>query len=509
MAQTLNNPDVLTQPIATNGDKNSVPSTNDPSQGFMSQSLGFPPICSTRIADGGKAPKRADFNGAFNLISQHHYFLQNGGTETFRQAVSDAIGGYPINARLWFTDAIGNSRYVRSTIQNNTNNFNNDASVVGAAGSGKPWEIEAFVDDLNTKYVTNCITQIPQDIKLELDTSTGYVTLKAGSKLYRPNGADNFDVVTIESDIVRNTAFAITSTQTILFTNGTTIYQSAQSANSSGTTPPTNGNFYNTSTNTIKLYSGGAVAIDNVCFPLAIITTNASGFTASIDQVFNGFGYLGSTVFALPNVKGLIPNGRNADGTLKSTEFTIQKVLTGTDTNTNTYALITNGNYLGNSSIRRYDAEKNYVFNTQTNNQVSECIIGTISRTTGGVISYLDTKTVFHALDWNDIPTIDSFVFPDYSAQSSRANNVTHTAGKNGWLYFYGGGGGAGGSGLAGQAQVTLNGTYSFNMISQNLEGRVYHSHMIPVQKGMTYIGTTSGSNAILTMYWYPCKGEA
>ena len=34
--------------------------------------------------------------------------------------------------------------------------------------------------------VTNCITKIPQDIKLELNNGT--LTLKAGSKVYVPNG---------------------------------------------------------------------------------------------------------------------------------------------------------------------------------------------------------------------------------------------------------------------------------------------------------------------------------
>lgn len=130
MAGTLNTPDVLTQPIATNGTKNSIPNTNDQSLGLMSQSTGFPAICSERIADGGKAPRRADFNGAFNLVSQHHFFLQNGGTETFRQDVSDAIGGYPLNSRLWFTNTNGESVIVRSLIQNNTYNFNNAPSYI-------------------------------------------------------------------------------------------------------------------------------------------------------------------------------------------------------------------------------------------------------------------------------------------------------------------------------------------------------------------------------------------
>lgn len=138
MANTLNTPDVLTQPIATNGTKNAIPNTNDQSLGLMSQSTGFPAICSERIADGGKAPRRADFNGAFNLVSQHHFFLQNGGTETFRQSVSDAIGGYPLNSRLWFTNSNGESVIVRSLIANNTYNFNNDPSYI----DGIKWVVD-------------------------------------------------------------------------------------------------------------------------------------------------------------------------------------------------------------------------------------------------------------------------------------------------------------------------------------------------------------------------------
>ena len=37
-----------------------------------------------------------------------------------------------------------------------------------------------------SQMITNCITEIPQDIKLELNN--GILTLKAGSKVYVPNG---------------------------------------------------------------------------------------------------------------------------------------------------------------------------------------------------------------------------------------------------------------------------------------------------------------------------------
>lgn len=56
-------------------------------------------------------------------------------------------------------------------------------------------DIDNLTTDLNNKAninlsnstaITNCITEIPQDIKLELNNGT--LTLKAGSKVYVPNG---------------------------------------------------------------------------------------------------------------------------------------------------------------------------------------------------------------------------------------------------------------------------------------------------------------------------------
>lgn len=51
---------------------------------------------------------------------------------------------------------------------------------------------------LNNK-ITNCITKIPQDINLVL--SEGTLTLKAGSKVYVPNGPGVFDSVTLANDV--------------------------------------------------------------------------------------------------------------------------------------------------------------------------------------------------------------------------------------------------------------------------------------------------------------------
>ena len=123
MAQSLSTPQVLAQPFAENGDKNVIPTTNDPSTGLASLSAGLPPITSVRIQDGGKAPRRADVNGIVNLISQQHYFFQNGGFYPFRADVCSEIGGYPLNALLLDVGADGSVSFMQSLVQNNTYNY--------------------------------------------------------------------------------------------------------------------------------------------------------------------------------------------------------------------------------------------------------------------------------------------------------------------------------------------------------------------------------------------------
>ena len=137
-----------------------------------------------------------------------------------------------------------------------------------------------------------------------------------------------FDEVVISSDISR----AVSSSNSF---NGMVFYNLTQnrlgydgdSVCTSGTTPPTgSGFFYNTNDNTIKYYSSGTAGTDLCSLPVCLSYVNGRAGFSSIDQTFNGFGYIGSTVFALPNVKGLIPNGFNDDGTYKSIESNITTV---------------------------------------------------------------------------------------------------------------------------------------------------------------------------------------
>lgn len=177
--------------------------------------------------------------------------------------------------------------------------------------------------------VSNCITEIPQDIKLELNNGT--LTLKAGSKFYLPNGVNVFDVYTSSSD---HSATNSNNGVRVVFTDSVGNLDAGYALNriGSGATLPANNNdfsvFYNTTDGKMYTWQTDQFKVRPMSLPIAIVTISGGQIT-SIDQVFNGFGYVGSTVFALPGVKGLAPNGRNVDGTLKTIEMSLTSVFIG------------------------------------------------------------------------------------------------------------------------------------------------------------------------------------
>lgn len=178
---------------------------------------------------------------------------------------------------------------------------------------------------LNYNNITNCITKIPQDIKLELNNGT--LTLKSGSKVYKGDGT----VINITSDRINND----TSKNGQYFICINVISQSVEvakvSTSTSGADKGDVGTFsawYDTTNKIVYRYGGDISSGYEVSLPIAIVTMDSTG-TKSIDQVFNGFGYIGNTIFALPGVEGLAPNGFNIDGTYNNTIFTLNKVIFG------------------------------------------------------------------------------------------------------------------------------------------------------------------------------------
>lgn len=261
---------------------------------------------------------------------------------------------------------------------------------------------------LNRTQITNCITEIPQGIKLSLNNGT--LTLQSGSKVYIPNGAGVFNVVNISSDYVLTQEYA-TQVNVVLFVkSGGGIELRSLQTICSGPNDTITGVYhfwYDTTNNIIRVVeSNGSYRNYTLSFPFAIVKMSGTGASvASIEQVFNGFGYIGSTAFVLPGVKGLIPNGRNVDGTLKNIAFEITTVKTNTRTNDTANTLVLSGNDVSQQRFPaswNYDAEKNIVYNVAANSQRSYCVVGQVlSESTK--ITLFQPKTTFRAVDYNDI----------------------------------------------------------------------------------------------------------
>lgn len=255
---------------------------------------------------------------------------------------------------------------------------------------------------LTTKNITNCITKIPQDIKLEL--TDGTLALKAGSKVY--DGAGN--PINVASDIKLSAANAGTFIG-FVYNDNSFIWETLDRCFSGDTyTGSVSGKvvWYDTANKIVKrsIDGGSSWLSGTVSLPFVIITGNGTN-VASIDQVFNGFGYIGSTIFALPSVEGLIPNGRNEDGSLNNAKFKTTSVLTRTENITGNYILTLGSATVGHSSLIVYDELKNRNFNKNTSNYFNLCMCGTVLKESGRITAF-NPKTTFQAIDRNEIDNI-------------------------------------------------------------------------------------------------------
>ena len=413
MATSNTIPVVIPQPIAAQATSENINVIPNGATGTNRASFqeGFPAITRMPVIKNplptqvsGLPPKQQDFNGLFNVVSQHNFFAQNGGTYSFNQAVSDAIGGYPKNAVLWYFPENEDPCLVYSLINDNTNNFVDDPTLI----DGIHWE--ALVNPssyanlalTNSPYTTNRILEIPQDIKLELNNGT--LTLKAGSKVYVPNGFESdgvtkkFDVIILNNDQTISTGF--NGMNVALFYGGHG-RMSLDRIFSGDTMPSTTTNddvWYDTASNKIKTYktaSSSWIPFEVCSLPVGLATanTNGTGFT-SIDQVFNGFGYIGSTVFALPGVKVQIPDGRNENGTCKSVYGTIRTVQqTSTNPGNGDFSIRIGDNLIAVSKFV-YDEETNYNYNqtVSPSNIRYQTNAGTVSYLSGKITSFTPYK---------------------------------------------------------------------------------------------------------------------
>lgn len=186
-------------------------------------------------------------------------------------------------------------------------------------------------EQIGYKQISNCITEIPQDIKLELN-SDHTITLKAGSKLYIPNGFETdgttrkFDTKIIESDINFNastyeTFQHIASLLPINLIQALVVETQQFSGDTAPTVTSTYAFWYDTANNIVKYTTdNGSTWTDGCSLPFGLVSITKDTGITSIDQVFNGFGFIGTNAFILPGIKGLKANGLENNSSYKNIE---------------------------------------------------------------------------------------------------------------------------------------------------------------------------------------------
>lgn len=169
---------------------------------------------------------------------------------------------------------------------------------------------------------TNCILEIPQNIKLELNNNV--LTAKAGCIFVL--GGSTYSTTTNSSNLTLN----------IPTTQGRYVISPVGNYNliavdinqwGSGDTLPAQGTgtalrFFKTDERTF--YVRGTVEAEwnssSVCYPICLIDVDSNGVASFAkdsngnDMIFNGAGFIGHHAFVYPGVKFLSPNGFDLNG---------------------------------------------------------------------------------------------------------------------------------------------------------------------------------------------------
>lgn len=200
-------------------------------------------------------------------------------------------------------------------------NTDTNQQVLSNDGTNLSWRNE----QVGYNQITNCITEIPQDIKLEINN--GIITLKAGSKVYNGNGVlktTTTDISSANANYDGQVMLALSKDYDVLLTG----FVPGETVSELPTSTASFKIYYNTTDK--KCYLDTTDGWQECSLPIALGTSTVSSWV-SIDQVFNGFGFVGSTIFALPGIKGLSPNGNDSlTGIKKNNIISIENILTYT-----------------------------------------------------------------------------------------------------------------------------------------------------------------------------------
>jgi hypothetical protein len=283
--------------------------------------------------------------------------------------------------------------------------------------------------------------------------------------------------------------------------------------------------WYDTTNNVIKKYEANtSTPAYTASLPFAIIKVSADKIE-SVDQVFNGFGYIGQTVFALPGVEGLIPNGRNEDGSLKTIKYALSKVaLLSSVYNATTANLsfgITSSGSIAYSPLYTQDTNPNktyalwfnpkenkvYISSSTTNfTEAQFFVCGSFDRTAGTnapTLSNFKTKPTFCAVDYSD------FAAGDYVIKTYASGTTWYRKYKSGWVEQGVVKGVTGGGSIGVTLPVPMADANYTILVSQNNSdgGGVYFQcqYHTPTATGFKVISQYGSSRTSRPFLWYVC----
>ena len=174
------NPDLIPEPFAQSGDKNTIPlerAIADPVY-RASWKAGFPPDTRLPKDVGGEAPDGLDFNGVLNILSQAVVFLQRGNAYQFDASMAP----YPVGALVRSND---NLTTYQSTVPTNSNNPNSNMTgwrVYNSSG----FVVDNLTTNDSAKALSAAQGKVLQGNKLEsnkVGAANGVASLDANTKV--------------------------------------------------------------------------------------------------------------------------------------------------------------------------------------------------------------------------------------------------------------------------------------------------------------------------------------
>lgn len=223
-----------------------------------------------------------------------------------------------------------------------------DKGTFGIYNGSKP------ITKIYTERKKNGVSYIPHDIDFEIVNGTT-PTLHAGSEVWVPYGKAapalnigdslNSGIITAISwdgsrlfyKVRYDTDLSIDITSDPASAEFVTSISPAHSFwwfafhYSQDTAPSNFGQYalwWDSSTNIVKItIDSGATWQNYGSLPIGVFTMAGTGATKKVKHVFNGFGYLGCEIYALPGVKGLEANGMAEGGGFLNTERVLETVI--------------------------------------------------------------------------------------------------------------------------------------------------------------------------------------